>query len=122
VECFAVRVADAAATVSRSELELLARDYGEVAGGKACYSYNSTSWTLAEVEEAALRLFSTSRRGGVRWRVLAEVLRTTPSWGYVDLGDSEVLVTASGRLTPQKGFDVLLQAATPVHQGGYPRR
>lgn len=114
VECFAVKVADAVATVSRSELELLARDYGEVARGKACYSYNSTSWTLGEVEEAALRRFGTSRRGEVRWRVLGEVLRSTPSWGYVDLGDAEVLVTASGRLTPQKGFDVLLQAATQL--------
>jgi starch synthase len=111
IECFAVKTADAVATVSRSELELLARDYGEFIRGKACYSYNSTSWSLKEVEDIALRLFNTCRRDEIRWRVLGEALRSSPSWGHVELGDGEVLVVASGRLTPQKGFDVLLQAA-----------
>lgn len=111
VECFAVRVADAVVTVSRSEVELLSKDYGRYVKEKACYSYNSTAWNLKEVEDIALKHFNTYRRCEVRWEALGEVLRRVPSWGYVDLGDAEVLVVASGRLTPQKGFDVLLQSA-----------
>lgn len=111
VECFAMRVADAVVTVSRSEVELLSKDYGRYVKEKACYSYNSTSWSLREVEDAALRHFNTRRRSELRWRVLGDVLRRVPSWGHVNLEDAEVLVVASGRLTPQKGFDILLQSA-----------
>ncbi|MEM4513328.1 MAG: glycogen/starch synthase [Ignisphaera sp.] len=111
IECFIVKLADTIATVSKSELELLVRDYGEWIRGKTCYSYNSTSWSIKEVEENALKLYNTKRRGEIRWRLVNELLQKFTTWGYLNLTDNEVLVISSGRLTPQKGFDVLLHAA-----------
>lgn len=110
VECFTVKIVDAIATVSKSELELLARDYGSWIKGKTCYSYNSTTWRLNNVEEYSLRIYGTTKRDEIRWRVLKEVLQRYNSWGYISFEDAEILIVSSGRLTPQKGFDVLLQA------------
>ncbi|MEM4903536.1 MAG: glycogen/starch synthase [Desulfurococcaceae archaeon] len=111
VECFIVKLADAVATVSRSEVELLARDYGEWIRGKSCYSYNSTSWSVKDVEEVATSKYSSSRRERIRWKVVEDSLRSSSVWGHLEIEDGEVLVVASGRLTPQKGFDTLLYAA-----------
>ncbi|MEM1645076.1 MAG: glycogen/starch synthase [Ignisphaera sp.] len=111
IECFIVKLADAVATVSKSELELLTRDYGEWIRGKTCYSYNSTSWSIKEVKEKAFKLYGTIKRDEIRWKLVNEFLQRFTTWGYIDLSNAEVLVTSSGRLTPQKGFDILVQAS-----------
>lgn len=113
VECFIVKLADAVATVSRSELEKLVHDYGSWLRGKSCYIYNATPWSLKEVEDTARKLYGSANRAKIRWEALSEILRSAGSWG--DIGaDREVLVVSSGRLTPQKGFDTLVKAAKLV--------
>lgn len=110
VECFIVKLADAVATVSKSEIELLVKDYGEWIKGKSCYSYNSTSWNVKDVEGIAVKKYGSSKREEIRWKVVEDSLRSSSVWGHLDPGDGEVLVVTSGRLTPQKGFDTLLRA------------
>lgn len=110
IECFIVKTIDAIVTVSKSELDLLARDYGSWVKGKTCYSYNSTSWSLKDVEESSFKVYGTNKRDEIRWRILREILQHYGGWGNIVFNDAEVLVVSSGRLTPQKGFDTLIQA------------
>ncbi|MEM1916691.1 MAG: glycogen/starch synthase [Ignisphaera sp.] len=111
IECFMVKIADAIATVSRSEVDSLAHDYGEWIRGKCCYIYNSTSWSIREVEEIAKRVYRSIDRVEIRWKVVEDVINKTHLWGYIDLKDGDILVVSSGRLTSQKGFDTLIHSA-----------
>jgi len=108
VECFAVLEADAVAAVSKSVIEELLRDYGRWLEGKTCLCYNSTSWSEDRVKSLLERRFGTSERGKVRWRLVEEILRNTEHWGHIEPGG--ILVVSNGRMTWQKGFDVLLNA------------
>lgn len=110
VECFMVRLADVVLCVSKSEVEGLVRDYGEWVRGKCSYSYNSTSWSIDEIKNYVTVRYGTSRREEIRWRVLDDLLKDKFVWGYLNPGDGDILAVSSGRLTPQKGFDLLLNA------------
>lgn len=111
IECFIVKLSDAITCVSRSEVENLAKDYGEWIKGKTCYAYNSTSWSIKEVEEIVKKIYGSTDRVEIRWKIVENIIEKNKFWGYLDLRYSDVLVVSSGRLTSQKGFDILLQAA-----------
>ena len=98
VERFGVVEADAVSTVSYGYLQELFRKYGEWIREKSCVVYNSTDWSLKDVEGVS---------ESDTWRLVEEVERMG-AVGWLDRRG--VLFLAVGRITSQKGFDIAVKA------------
>ncbi len=107
VELFGVHSADAVQTVSYSYLEELKGKYGTWIAGKSCVAYNSTDWSIDEVD-AWLKSNYGSINREVAYEIIERYVRPG-SMGSVDSTDRP-LVLFAGRLTSQKGADLAVRA------------
>lgn len=96
VEKFGVIEADLVATVSYGYMEELLNKHGRWLAEKTCVVYNSTDWSIKEVEGTY-----------DRWELVREVEKLGVV-GSLDRGGE--LFLAVGRLTSQKGLDVAVRA------------
>ncbi len=132
IERFGAYEADALASVSRSYLRYdIFNHMGGWIEGKSCVTYNGTDWNVNEVREFTKRAFGTDSRKELRSKLLSmlHIIRAVPEdyntgkilwenkhmiglrddWTYDDLGDGPLLL-ASGRVSRQKGVDLLIRA------------
>lgn len=109
VDGFAVMEADALTCNSRSYLKEVLGRFGWWLEPKTCVVYNTTGWRVDEVVELAVKRYGTSSREGVRKHVVEEVVRSGVKT-YGSLSRYDVLALATGRLTAQKGFDLLINS------------
>jgi len=132
VERFGAYESDVLASVSRSYLKYdVLSHVGSWVEGKSCVSYNGTDWSVSEVAEFARREFGTEDRKELRKKLLSflHAIRAVPDdyqtgkilwenrhriglrdgWSYDDLGYGP-LVLSTGRLSRQKGVDLLVRS------------
>ncbi|AAL64907.1 glycogen/starch synthase [Pyrobaculum aerophilum] len=98
VERFGVVEADIVSTVSYGYLEELLRKYGDWIREKSCVIYNSTDWSITDVEGVT---------EADTWRLVEEVERLGVDGG---LDKNGALFLAVGRVASQKGFDIAIKA------------
>jgi len=107
VDMFSLVEADAIASVSWGYVEELLGRFGRWLSPKACVAHNSTQWSVGEAAEYAERAFGTSDRKALRGRIIGLVNNMPNRSGWIDPG-ARFLITAGGRATWQKGFDLLI--------------
>ncbi|MEM4672431.1 MAG: glycogen/starch synthase [Sulfolobales archaeon] len=109
VELFNIDVADAIGSVSYGYMnEILSRtDYRY--SPKACVIYNTTDWNSRDVERYLDTLYGGHDRCALRWRFYRDMIsRAGPCIGHIE--PDGFLIVSGGRLTWQKGFDILLKS------------
>ncbi|MDP8023914.1 MAG: glycogen/starch synthase [Nitrososphaeria archaeon] len=132
VERFGAYEADVLASVSMSYLTYdIFNHVGKWLEGKSCVTYNGTDWNVSEVREFAKSAFGTDDRKELRNKLLSmlHMIRAVPEdyntgkilwenrqmiglredWTYDDVGEGPLLL-ASGRVSRQKGVDLLIRA------------
>ncbi|MDM7275625.1 MAG: glycogen/starch synthase [Thermoprotei archaeon] len=108
VEAFGVNEADTIVAVSLSYLrEELLPKYGGWIWGKSCVAYNPVDVNVESVE-AFIRSRFEGQVEGVEWRAVRDLSGGLKTWGHLE--PEGVLMTAIGRLTWQKGFDIAVKA------------
>ncbi|MEM3671394.1 MAG: glycosyltransferase, partial [Thermoprotei archaeon] len=108
---FCVVEADAVVCPSMGYRDTVCSYVGEWVRAKCGVAYNSTDWNIALAAEWAKKLTGTESRVKLRQKT-SEILRT---FGFtVNLDSFRKLIVSSGRLTYQKGFDILLSSMTSV--------
>lgn len=98
VQKFGMIEADAVSTVSYGYLDELLSKYGRWLREKTCVVYNSTDWSVKEVEGV---------KAEDRWRLVEEVEKMGTIGRLDKRGE---LFIAVGRLTYQKGLDIAVRA------------
>ena len=83
--------------------------YGWWLKEKSCVVYNSTTWSIDEVKSWISERYSSTSRRELRWKLVSEALKSCPDKvGRLEYGGPLYIV--SGRITPQKGFDIAIKA------------
>lgn len=130
LERFGCYNADYVTSVSQSYLSLDVTDYvgGGVLRGKSGYVYNGCDWDYDQIRSNALSQLpnpavQTAGQSHMdRWELRKFVLTTgisqvSPDDGKMERGAFQIdgpLVLTTGRLSPQKGVDILLEAVPSV--------
>ncbi len=136
IEKFGCYEADVVSTVSYSYLTYDVYNYvGNWIENKSCVEYNGTDWNVREAKDIAGSLLSTMDRVEGRRKLLSSLhsLKVIPDdyttgnmlwnarralgiredWTFDDMGDGP-LILFTGRLSFQKGLDLLLRAMREV--------
>ncbi|MEZ0289634.1 MAG: glycosyltransferase [Sulfolobales archaeon] len=109
VDMFNIELADVVASVSYGYVdEILSKsDYRH--SPKTCVVYNTTDWSISEVERYLATTYGTHSRCELRWRFYRDVIsKAKPCIGHIEPGG--FLVLSGGRLTWQKGFDIIIRS------------
>ncbi len=109
VEYFGVLESDVFTSVSHGYLGEILSKYGWWLREKSCVVYNSTTWSIDEVRSWISERYGSTSRRELRWRLVSEALKSCPDKvGWLEYGGPLYIV--SGRVTPQKGFDIAVKA------------
>ncbi len=109
VDHFTALEADALAFTSYGYLNEVLDKFGRWLEPKSCIVHNVTDWSVGEVRELASRYFNTDVRSILKYYVI-DYMNNANVGKYGYLRDIKLLTISSGRLTAQKGFDMLIKA------------
>jgi len=109
VDGFTILEADAVSSNSYGYLKEILNAFGTWLEPKTCVIYNVTDWSVSEVEGIATRYVGSTSRIHVRKYVVG-FFKRFEGVKYGELRNVDKLVVTSGRLTWQKGFDILIKA------------
>jgi len=109
IDMFSLIEADAIASVSWGYMEEVLGRFGRWLSPKACVVHNSTQWSVREVIGYVERVYGTSNRKALRGKIMSVVNSLPNRVGWVDPA-ARFLITAGGRATWQKGFDLLIES------------
>lgn len=114
VDHFTALEADALAFTSYGYLNEVLSRFGRWLEPKSCVIHNVTDWSVSEVRELANKYFNTEVRKALRYHVIDYIVNKINVGKYGYLKDVRLLAISSGRLTPQKGFDILIKALSDI--------
>ncbi len=109
VDAFVILEADAVSSNSYGYLREVLSRFGTWLEPKTCVTYNVTDWSITEVEKLAIKYFGSKSRIHVR-KCIVDFFNRFEGAKYGELRNVDKLIVTSGRLTWQKGFDILIRA------------
>ncbi len=110
VDRFTALESDALASNSYGYLNEILNNFGRWLEPKSCVIHNVTDWDVNQVKEVALQRVGSTSRSRVREYVINRLVGNTGLVKVGDLSNCSSLIVSSGRLTWQKGFDILVKA------------
>ncbi len=109
VDHFTVLESDVLVTNSYGYLNEILNRFGRWLEPKTCVVHNATDWDVNSVMDFAVKHLGSGSRSAVRKYVINYLSSSTELSRVGSLSDCELLIVSSGRLTWQKGFDILLK-------------
>ncbi|MCS7108667.1 MAG: glycogen/starch synthase [Sulfolobales archaeon] len=110
VDNFTVLESDALASNSYSYLNEILSRFGKWLEPKTCVIYNVTDWDVSSIIDLALRKVGNASRNVVRNYITNYILSNANVVKLGSLNRCEFLIVSSGRITWQKGFDILIKS------------
>ncbi|MEM0453229.1 MAG: glycogen/starch synthase [Sulfolobales archaeon] len=110
VDNFTILEADALASNSYGYLNEILSKFGKWLEPKTCVIHNVTDWDVNTVKDIALKYVGNTSRKAVRSYIINYIHNNDNLIKLGNLDKCEFLIATSGRITWQKGFDILIKS------------